>query len=119
MRATAIYLTASQSKRALSLLFLGGDAFSIGVLKPLLASKADLWSDLLVVTSGEKQIGRGSKGSRRIVRELLLHDQGCTAPLTVILFEHLAPLLTYAEEQGLEISTLPATGFKDWQVNTI
>ena len=55
----------------LKLLFLGGDAFSVGVLEPILAARGDdLWSDLIVVTSGEKQVGRGSKGTRRIVREL-------------------------------------------------
>jgi hypothetical protein len=54
----------------LKLLFLGGDAFSVGVLEPILEARGDgLWSDLLVVTSGEKQVGRGSKGTRRAVRE--------------------------------------------------
>jgi len=55
----------------LKLLFLGGDAFSVGVLEPILGAREEgLWSDLLVVTSGEKQVGRGSKGTRRVVREL-------------------------------------------------
>jgi hypothetical protein len=54
----------------LKLLFLGGDAFSVGVLEPILeARKEGVWSDLLVVTSGEKQVGRGPKGTRRVVRE--------------------------------------------------
>ncbi|KAH8088216.1 formyl transferase [Filobasidium floriforme] len=94
MRTTRHLLSSARSKDALSLLFLGGDAFSIGVLEPLLASKQGLWKDLLIVTSGEKQVGRGSRGTRRIV----------------------PPLLTYAEEQGLGTSTLPPTGFKDWQI---
>jgi hypothetical protein len=70
MRTTRPLLSSARSKDALSLLFLGGDAFSIGVLEPLLANKQGLWKDLLIVTSGEKQIGRGSRGTRRIVREL-------------------------------------------------
>jgi hypothetical protein len=70
MRTTRPLLSSARSKDALSLLFLGGDAFSIGVLEPLLANKQGLWKDLLIVTSGEKQVGRGARGTRRIVREL-------------------------------------------------
>ncbi|KAJ9097138.1 hypothetical protein QFC21_004807 [Naganishia friedmannii] len=80
--------------RLLNILFLGSDHFSIGTLQALLAATSPrLWESIHVVTAGEKDVGRGKNGKRKV------------AP----------PLHNYALERGLEVSTIPERGIQDWQ----
>ncbi|KAJ9111009.1 hypothetical protein QFC22_006654 [Naganishia vaughanmartiniae] len=82
----------ARTERLLNILFLGSDHFSIGTLQALLQATR-LWGNIHVVTAGEKDVGRGKNGKRKV------------AP----------PLHNYALDKGLTVTTIPDQGIRDWQ----
>lgn len=58
----------NRSERLLNILFLGSDHFSIGTLQAVL-NATRLWESIHVVTAGEKDVGRGKNGKRKVARK--------------------------------------------------
>jgi methionyl-tRNA formyltransferase len=63
----------NRSERLLNILLLGSDHFSIGTLQAVLKATR-LWESIHVVTAGEKDVGRGKNGKRKVARKFAFDE---------------------------------------------